>query len=352
MSWILGDYIGFEESLEDEFKEFMFKITPEFYFSNHQIQTYVKTGILDEKIFNDFVLENLEQYLQIYLPKYISAFGNSEEIKDGYLYLGVSDSGELTGIPFLGSINEEHIKNILFSIKKWVGVDNDPENKFRDELIQNVSFELIPLKVNIDLLEDDEEELLKLEHGFLSFVKELEIYKIKHAKWLEELQSFTNKISYIMLDRTIRNEIASYIRENCKEDRYWIAELLESEETIEILNGIQLADYKHCDNNVYYWIMFYKDLTVNKIRKKKPAKPINIYGSLNHIYLDYFRGLSKLRRKFILNNPSLTYTILRFKIPGKKEIKEDKIIFYNQPDFVEKWYHKIRTIGIRGPCCI
>jgi hypothetical protein len=74
MSWILGDYIGFKESLEDEFKEFMFKITPEFYFSNHQVQTYVKTGVLDEKIFNDFVLENLEQYLQIYLPKYISAF--------------------------------------------------------------------------------------------------------------------------------------------------------------------------------------------------------------------------------------------------------------------------------------
>jgi len=351
MSWILGDYIGFKESLEDEFKEFMFKITPEFYFSNQQVYDYVKTGVLDNRIFNDFVLENLEQYLQIYLPKYISAFGNSEEVEDGYLYLGVNDSGELTGIPFLGSINQEHIKQILFSIKQWVGVDNDPENKFRDELIQNVSFDLIPLEVNMDLLEDDEEELLRLEQRYANFIKEIENYKIQHAKWLEEIQSFTTKISYIMLDKTMRKEIADYIRTNCKEERFWIAGLLESDKKIEILNGIQLSDYKNCDNNVYYWIMFYKDYIVNNIRKKKPIKPTNTYGSLSHIYLDYFRGLTKLRKKFILNNPSLTYTILRFRIPGKK-YKDDKTIFYNQPDFVEKWYHKIRTIGLRGPCCI
>jgi hypothetical protein len=68
--YILGDYIGFEESLKDEFKEFMFKITPEFYFSNQQVYDYVKTGVLEERIFNDFVLENLEQYLFNFVDKY------------------------------------------------------------------------------------------------------------------------------------------------------------------------------------------------------------------------------------------------------------------------------------------
>ena len=159
-------------------------------------------------------------------------------------------------------------KKIIFSIKQWVGVDNDPENKFRDELIENVSFDLIPLEVNMDFLEDEEDELLRLEQRYTNFMKEIEEYKIKHAKWLEEIQSFTNKISYIMLDKTIRNEIALYIRSNCKEERFWIAELLESDTKIEILNGIQLCDYKNCDNNVYYWIMFYKDYIIAKIRKK------------------------------------------------------------------------------------
>jgi hypothetical protein len=46
MSWILGDYIGFKESLEDEFKEFMFKITPEFYFSNHQLDDHQQFPML------------------------------------------------------------------------------------------------------------------------------------------------------------------------------------------------------------------------------------------------------------------------------------------------------------------
>jgi hypothetical protein len=59
MSKILGDYIGFKESLEDEFKEFMFKITPELYFTQAQINSYVKTGNLDEKIFNQFVFNHV-----------------------------------------------------------------------------------------------------------------------------------------------------------------------------------------------------------------------------------------------------------------------------------------------------
>lgn len=351
MSKILGDYIGFKESLEDEFKEFMFKITPEFYFTQEQISSCIRTGILDEKIFNDFVLENLNQYLQIYLPKYISAFGNSEDVKDGYLYMGVNNAGELTGIPFLGSINTFDITKILYSVKEWIGIQNDTENKFRDELIENITFELIPLEIDMDLLEDDEQELTKLENEYNEYVSKYKEFVIEREKWLEELQSFTNKISYIILDKNIRNEIAIYIRENCEKDRFWIAEFLESEEPIEILNGIQLADYKNDDNNIYYWIMFYKDFIVDKIRKKKPIKPQYVYGNIENVYLDYFRGLTKLRRKFIKNNPKLTYTVLKFCIPGKNKAK-DSMIFYNPPGFVETWFYKIRTIGIQGPCCM
>jgi hypothetical protein len=351
MSKILGDYIGFKESLEDEFKEFMFKITPEFYFSQTQISSYVKTGILDEKIFNDFVFENLTQYLQIYLPKYISAFGNSEEVNDGYLYIGVNNSGELTGIPFLGEINQSDIEKIIHSTKDWVGIENDTENKFRDELVKNITFELIPLDADMDLLEDDEEELTKLETAYHNYVSKYKEFIIERDKWLEELQSFTNKISYIILDKTIRSEIANYIRENCEKDRFWIADFLDSEETIEILNGIQLVDYKNDDNNIYYWIMFYKDYIVDKIRKKKPVKPQYVYGNLENVYLDYFRGLTKLRRKFIKNNLKLTYTVLKFRIPGKDK-KSENLILYSPPGFVETWFYKIRTIGIQGPCCI
>ena len=351
MSKILGDYIGFKESLEDEFKEFMFKITPELYFTQSQINSYVKTGNLDEKIFNDFVFENLTQYLQIYLPKYISAFGNSEEVKEGYLYMGVNNSGELTGIPFLGELNYLDIESVFNSVKEYVTIENDPENKVRDELFKSVTFELIPLTIDLDLLEDEEESLFKLEVEYHSYVSKYKEFVIERSKWLEELQSFTNKISYIMLDKNIRNEIAEYIRENSYRDRYWIAELLESEEPIEILNGIQLADYKNDDNNIYFWIMFYKDFIVDNIRMKKPIKPPYVNGNLDNIYLDYFRGLTKLRRKFIKNNPKLTYTVLKFNIPGYKK-ENNKLIFYNPPGLIDTWIHKIRTIGILGPCCM
>ena len=97
--------------------------------------------------------------------------------------------------------------------------------------------------------------------------------------------------------------------------------------------------------------MFYKDYIVDKIRRKKPIKPQYVYGNLENVYLDYFRGLTKLRRKFIKSNPRLTYTVLKFRIPGKNK-KNENLILYNRPGFVETWFFKIRALGIQGPCCI
>ena len=71
MNLVLGDYIGFDESLEHEFKEFMFKISPDLYFPTEDIKSFVKTGVLKEKEFNSFVIENLKQYFYFYIPKYI-----------------------------------------------------------------------------------------------------------------------------------------------------------------------------------------------------------------------------------------------------------------------------------------
>lgn len=352
MNLILGDYIGFDESLEHEFKEFMFKISPDLYFPSEDIKSFVKSGVLKEKEFNSFVIENLKQYIHFYLPKYISAFGNSDEINEGYLYIGVNNIGEITGVPFLGTLDTEMIQDFINSTQDRIEVDEDNDNILKREIYKNIKLELIQLEIDMELLQDESKEIELQEEKYLQDIQEYNKYKIEHTKWIESLNSFTNKISYISLSKEIRKDVALYIREHCPE-RNNIADILESDTYIEILNGIQLTDYKSSNDNVYFWIMFYKDYSVDKIRLRRPKKVFYTYPCIDILYLDTLRNLSKLRRKFIENNTKITYYMIKISIPGRKKfLEDDKYIYFQHPNINKKWCQKIRVIGIQGPCCI
>jgi hypothetical protein len=334
---ILGDYIGFDESLRDEFKEFVIKIDPELFFESGEVENIIKTGILPET-FNDIIFSNLYHYFQIYLPKYISAFANCENLDEGILYFGVNNSGEITGIPILGEIKEEDVKYMLTSVKDSLSSD----------ILSELKIEIIKLDKNIDYLDDiGTQEIKAKSDKFLEYFSEFKKYIIERDKWFEELSSFTNKISYIILDRKIRNDIAKYIKEHGSKrpEVQKQAEILESSQHIEVLNGMQLCDYKISDDNVYYWVMYYKDMIIEEIRKRKPIKPLYIHDI---VYVTYFQLLTKMRYKFIQNNPNCNYYIIKITIPGKQDVP----IYFKHPVYDYKWIKKVRVDTDKGPCCI
>jgi hypothetical protein len=346
--YTLGDYIGFEESLKDEFKEFMFKIDTEMFLSEVEIENIVRKGKLPDN-FNEMILGNLYHYFQVYLPKYISAFANCEELEEGYFYVGVSNFGEITGIPYNGELTLEDLKDLMDTIRNSVSLEMEAEDKdLINELFSQIKVELHKLDVDMDLIpEETEKEIEAKIYRLKKSYQDYQAYIMVRDKWLEELHSFTNKISYIMLDRKIRNDIAKYIRENASH-RNNIADILESDIELEILNGLQLADYKSDDDNIYYWVMFYKDYIIDKIRSRKPVKPEYIQGDINHIYLEYLRCITKLRNKMICNNQKMSYYMIKVRIPGKKKYG----VYYRHPVYEWKWLMKIRTIGAQGPCCM
>jgi len=342
--YVLGDYIGFGESLRDEFKEFMFKSDPEMFLTETKIEKAVIEGSLPEN-FNEVILANLLHYFQVYLPKYISAFSNCDELEEGHLYFGINNIGEITGIPFQGNLTEKDIDILIRQVKDMIFQD---EKEKDGDLLDQIQVELHQLKIDVDLIPDQTDREIHIRRTkYQEYCEEYKIFVEERAKWLEELNSFNNKISYMILDPKIRADIASYIRKNATH-RNNIAEILESDETIEILNGIQLNDYKSDDNNIYYWVMFYKDYTISKIRARKPVKPEYTQGDLNHLYCDYFKCLTKLRHKFVTLNSKVNYYLLKIIIPGKKNYTT----YYKHPIYEWKWMTKIRTIGIQGPCCI
>ena len=67
-----------------------------------------------EWCFNDMILESINKYIKIYIPKYTSAFLNEESMTDkGEFYIGISDNGIVQGIPFQGDLNFDMDANVL-----------------------------------------------------------------------------------------------------------------------------------------------------------------------------------------------------------------------------------------------
>lgn len=342
----LGDFIGFEESLENEFKEFTLRsetISLDF----EKLERTVRKGIFPEN-FNTIILRNLQNYFQIYVPKYISAFANCEELEEGFLYFGVNDIGEITGIPFSGELKESDLLPFMEKIKTSLSLEYPGNMEFLDDLFSEIKLEVISLELNQESLPDEtEEEITLYKDRYETYCRDFKVFREEQQKWNEEITSFTTKISYMMLDRSVRKKIANYLLENHPE-RKKVADILDSDTRIEVLNGLQLNDYRNDLDSVYYWIMFYKDLNIQGIRVKKPIRPAYVHGDFEHLYGEYFKLLTKLRNKFMTNNSTCTYSLIKMRIPGRKGMD----VFYRHPTCEWKWIFKIRSIGIGGPCCI
>lgn len=75
---------------------------------------YLSNGIF---CFNDSVDETILNYLEIYLPKYLSSFFNpTSSIREGNLYFGINDDGKVIGIPYIGVISEDFINHKIDKI--------------------------------------------------------------------------------------------------------------------------------------------------------------------------------------------------------------------------------------------
>merc|ERR1711916_133367 len=70
-------------------------------------------------IFNKPVINNIDFYIESYLPKYTAAFLNHEsESTKGEMDFGISDDGFIQGIPFKGELDEKYIFDKVDSVLK------------------------------------------------------------------------------------------------------------------------------------------------------------------------------------------------------------------------------------------
>jgi hypothetical protein len=370
-NYILGNYTDFDEDLQNEFKEFYLKLDISSFLTFEEIKHMVLSGELCRG-FDEIIFCNLKQYINVYLPKYISAFCNTEEISEGHFYIGINDFGEITGIPFTEELDESVIRSFLELTKPFLSSSND---NIINQLIDSIKIEIIKLDFNPLLLEDEcKNDLDTYNYKRNEFKKAYKDYILKHTSWVEEMLNYASKLVEYVTDKKLRNDIANFIinsddykninvtnmiiataidgtkyERHCeKSDLDNIISILKSEENIEIYDSVKLTEIKLNPKHILYWVMIYKDYMTQIIRQRRPIKPCdNVYNE-ELFYNNMLRFISKMRYKFLDKNPKLNYYVIKFIIPGNFRNE----IFYTNLNSELRWIKKVRGYIAGNVGCI
>ena len=338
---ILGTiYNPSSESLDYEFKEFCNKTLIEEILTKEELIKFIEDGKWSDKI-NYIINENIKLYFNTIIPKYYSCFGNSKI--DGTIIIGVDDSGEITGIPYLKNLQKEYLQKLAYDTVSQFIV-SDYEYNF---LLSNINIEVIALDVDVSKLDDEIQKLFDEYNVNLSkYNVNLENFVKKKAHWeVNILRKYTTKLTTIINNDVTRKELIEFIEINCNnENKSILLNTLRSEKKIGIPIGEDVFEVKDDESNIIHWLTKFKDVMTQKALTFKPRKPINANKYSLH---NFVNKLSNLRKKILLNNKDINYFLIEIKINGSNINKD---IWYNYPGSKCPIYRQ-RTITDGFPYC-
>ena len=293
----LASFLG-KEKLDVEFKEFCIQQDPRSLFSPSELLAILTTGALDIR-FNCLVLGSLEHYIHNFVPKYISSYVNSGV--HGRLYFGVSDGGEITGIPYLGPLPKDEIIRKIHSTVK---------TRLSSSCV-DYSVEIERLSVQNDKLNHSEVELNTLLDQYYSQLKKyrqaMSTYYYEKSLWIHKISRYETKLYNILNDCATRWELADYISNRCKCNTCkQNCELLWS--TTEIKVSVHSVWYLKTEpHSIFYWATRFKDESLEQLfllRPTKPKRSVTLYPDI------IFKRLTPLRKLCVEQNPTLAYYII------------------------------------------
>lgn len=323
----LGEQMKKSETLENEYKEFCIKKNVFNYYSQEELNDIIKTGKVN-KSFNNMILDNIRLYCDIYVPKYASAFSNSN-VNNGNIQIGVNDHGEVTGIPFYGELYQNHIVKLVEKAKK----------KFLlDRVVTKVK--VVKLKYHDQLIYDNSDEFIMKNTKHNKIYKHIQDnYYFERQKWVEEVLKYSVKLSNIVKNEYTRLKFYIWLR---KKNCHMYNEIIQktSKEIESITNKRQLITD---EKSIIHWIALYKDETMAKLQGMKPENP-NIIKFYNTSFC-LMTQLTDMRVKLYKNNTNINY----YKIDIYFENSKNDIIKYKKinSEHIYKSYRKEK--GELGP---
>ena len=326
----LASFVEELESETIEYKEFCLKI----YLSQDRAKKIIQEEIHNISSFNELIIKNLSEYLNIYLPKYASAW-SSTPVERGTLIIGISDDQEVTGIPFFGDLREVNINELLINSFKYLrGIKNEViSEEVLQYYTQNINFKIKKLEVIPELLDDHIKDFLIEYQKKIDYMKSIkDEYMKKRKVWWKLIAFYTRKLRYLSDSVRFRKEMGNYIRETDSSKYDLIDMSFNFEVDIIVPYNKTFWERKKDDNDIIHWVTKYKDHAIRKLIKKKPKVPHIIH--YNPPYLYVIRQLTMLRKRFVSQN--INYFVIEIDFIGNKSQYEYLEFSSNKLDWISK----------------
>ena len=337
-SLTLGKYTE-PEKLETENKAFHLYNDSLSNFDDDALYDLSTIGKWNSK-FEENVENSLIEFIYSIIPKYVSCFTNANI--NGILKIGVDDSSEITGIPYLKEIPKKKIEEI---IKKALS-ENVKSEISSENLFEMIELEYVDLKIDKTILNDDAENYFKkFSNEILTYNDKMDEYLTEHSKFLVNHRQYTQKLALMLNKTKYRIELIEYIKSKSDKVNHLI-ELLESGDFIKLKKDNIYEDRENI-NRIFYWIAKFRDMKTAIICKNKPVKPLN--PSIYH-FRQIVSNLPAMRYKFISVNENIKYYMINIKF----NVSNLKDFIYFKDKFNNKWQYRRRIESEEkyGPGCI
>ena len=333
------------ETIDVEFKEFYLRSIRK-YFEEEDIKCiYESSYIINKKTFNNMILEDIRDYIINYLPKYICNYTASNI--NGYLHIGISDEGIVTGIPYFGNLSYKFINRYINICFKEYLRSRDTGNKTIHNYYKN---NIIPIisKIRIDKTLLDDHYKIRLEQLKVNQKKSVEEYNKyvnDYKEWYSQKEKYSIKLHILLNDMEIRQEILKFIVEYTEKNEFDISMYYESlmfyNSTVIIKENITvdiIKKYENDYNNYLTWLILFKDSKIEDIKKNKP---INMnYRKYDLSYSLFARQMNNITPYLLSNN--CNFYLITFLIKNKNSLQLE------YKDINDKWLYKKRVVDKNG----
>lgn len=246
--FILGKYLPYE-SIHNEYKEFRLELSYEYTYCYKELYE-------NDNLLHNYFLDILKKFVEKYIYKYTCSFVHSHI--QGKLFFGISDSGEIIGVPM------KRDDKVFFE---------DIIRQELDTFIEDYSVNIDFIEINIDSFSNffyytSKEFLKRKEEELDKYLEYIIDFETKKKEYITRLESYRKSINRVLNDVNIRSEFEGFLKEN---DVYEVfKEELKGKYNFNFSNE-DIKEYKNKNYNIVYWMAIFRDLkSTETIRDLKP----------------------------------------------------------------------------------
>jgi hypothetical protein len=315
-------------------------------------------------VYNQSVIPSIKYYLRTYLAKYIATYTHPlTRISSGNLLIGVDDDGTVYGIPYMGTIPIDIVKNEITNvIKNNIRIKNPSENS--EQLLQEFQDKIKVEIVRVSKPKFESTNTIYQEYHSRNqqMMTKWQSYLEKKRIWEGLITKFTQKLHNMLNHGETRRDIISFIKEHsgylkrnfrtkyssvskycdCRDYYDFISEV-RSDFKYKSMKYETIEEMKTNPTNIFYWVTKWKDSKTSIIKSIKPVPPKINFNKNYPMFL-----LSQVHRMipfWCTTNPELELYVLKIKIPGS--VGKNAILEYLDP--TGNWNESYRKVESRGP---